>query len=69
MECIHRVCDLLHRLDVIAWDEFVICVKELDTAFFESALGEQQTFYPRETLVWIVIRLFDEREFFTLRLI
>jgi hypothetical protein len=83
----HSVRDLLNGFDVVAGNEFVVCVKELNPRFFERTLGQQQTLDTRKTLqaqsditnkqktkkkatfVWIIIRLFDEGQFFTLRLI
>ena len=39
----YSVGDLLHGLDVVAWDELVVRVEELDTGFLERALGQKQT--------------------------
>ena len=46
----HSVRDLLNGFDVVAWNELVVCVKELDPRFFERTLGQQQTLDTRKTL-------------------
>jgi hypothetical protein len=65
----YGVSDLLNRLDVVAWIEFVVSVKELNTRLFEWPLSKKQSLDARQTFVWIVIRLLDERELLTLRLV
>lgn len=69
MDYMYRVRNLLHWFDIITRDKLIISVKELDTTFFESTLSKQQAFDPGKTLVWIVVRLFNERELLTLRLV
>ena len=39
----YSVGDLLHRLDVIARDELVVRVEELDAGLLERPLREQET--------------------------
>lgn len=63
------VCDLLHRLDVVARDELVVGVKELDTGFFESTLRKEEMLDTGQTLVRVVVCLHDEGELLTLRLV
>ena len=38
-----RISDLLHWLNVIARNEFVIGVEKLDTSLLERTLGQEQT--------------------------
>jgi len=61
--------DLLHRFDIVTRDEGVVGVEELDTRFLESSLSEEETLDTREGFVRVIVRLFDEGEFFSLRLI
>ena len=44
-------------------------IHELDADFLESALGQQVTFDTRQGFVGIVVSLFNQPEFFTLRLV
>lgn len=63
------VGDLLHRLDVVTRDELVVGIEKLDSCLLESTLGEEKSLDTRERLVRVVVGLFDEGEFFTLRLV
>jgi hypothetical protein len=38
------ICDLLHWLDVVARNELLICIEELDSSLLEVSLGKQETF-------------------------
>jgi len=40
----YSISYLLYRLDVVARNQFVIGVEELDACLFEGALCEKQTF-------------------------
>ena len=40
----YSISDLLNRLDIVARNEFVIGIKELDARFRERSLGQQQAF-------------------------
>lgn len=63
------VRDLLHRLDIVARDQFLVGVEELDSRFLKGSLSQQESFDPRKRFMRVVVRLFDERELFTLRLV
>ena len=65
----HSIRNLLHRLDVVARNELVIRVEELDTRLLERALGEQETLDARQALVRVVVCLLNERQLLTLRLV
>ena len=65
----YGIGDLLHGFDVVAWDELVVGVEELDTRLLERTLGEKQSLDTRQALVRVVIRLFNERQLLTLRLV
>ena len=64
-----RVRDLLHRLDVVARDELLVRVEELDAGLLERALGEEEALDARQRLVRVVVRLLDEGELLSLRLV
>lgn len=64
-----RVGDLLHRLDVVARDELVVGVEELDAGLLERALREQKTLDARKRLVRVVVGLLDQGELLALRLV
>lgn len=61
------VGDLLDGLNVVARDELIVRVEELDSGLLERSLGEQQSFNSREALVRVVVGLLDERELLSLR--
>lgn len=61
------VGDLLDRLNVVARDQLVVRVKEFDAGLLEGALGEEQPFDARETLVRVVVGLLDQGELLPLR--
>jgi hypothetical protein len=61
--------DLLHRFNVVTRDELVVGVEELNSCFLERALGEEESLDSGEGLVRVVVGLFDEGEFFSLRLV
>lgn len=63
------VRDLLHRFNVVARNELLVRVEELDAGLLERALSEEQPLDARERLVRVVVRLFDESEFLALRLV
>jgi hypothetical protein len=42
----HSIRNLLHRLDVVAGNEFVISVEKLDTAFLEGSLSQEKALDP-----------------------
>ena len=65
----YGVRDLLHRLNVVARDELVIGVEELNACLLERALGEQETLDARQALVRVVVRLLDQCKLFALRLV
>jgi hypothetical protein len=46
----HSVRDLLNGFDVVAGNELVVRVKELNPRFFERTLGQQQTLDTRKAL-------------------
>jgi hypothetical protein len=46
----YSVRDLLNGFNVIAENEFVVCVKKLNPRFFERTLDPQQMFDMRKTL-------------------
>lgn len=55
----HSVSNLLHRFDVVARDELVVSIEELNSTFLEGTLGEQETLDTRQAFVWVVIGLLD----------
>ena len=65
----YSIRDLLYRLDVVARNELVIRVEELDTRLLEGTLGEQETLDTRQTLVRVVVGLLNQCQLLTLRLI
>jgi hypothetical protein len=68
-ECTHSIRNLLDGLNIIARNELVIRVEELQTSLLKCPLCQEQTLDTRKTFVWIVISLFDQSQFFTLRLV
>ena len=69
VETTYSVGDLLHGLDVIARDELVVRVEELDAGLLERSLREQETLDTGQTFVRVVVCLLDQRELLTLRLV
>jgi len=61
--------DLLEGFDVVDGDEVGVEVHELDADLLEGALGEEMSFDSREGLVGILIGLFNQTQFLSLRLI
>ena len=68
-ETTYSVGDLLNGLDVIARDELVVRVEELDAGLLERPLRQQETLDTGQTFVRVVVCLLDERELLTLRLV
>lgn len=64
-----RVRDLLHGLDVVARDELLVRVEELDAGLLERALRQEEALDARQRLVRVVVRLLDEGELLALRLV
>jgi hypothetical protein len=45
----NSIGNLFHGLNVVAGDQFIIGIKELDTSFFESTLGQEKALDTRKT--------------------
>ncbi len=65
------MCNLLNRFNVVTRDELVVRVEKLDSGLleFERSLGKKERLDSRKTLERVIVSLFDQRQFFTLRLI
>lgn len=61
--------DLLDGLNVVDRDELVVSVEELDTSLLEGTLSKKQTLDTGQAVVRVVVRLLDQGQLFTLRLI
>jgi hypothetical protein len=44
----HSIGDLFNRLDIIARNQLVVCVEELDTRLFECTLSQEETLDARQ---------------------